>query len=174
MVSANSIARLLLVVSLVPGTAALAGAPELSFEMKDQFDRVHTDADYRGSLVVLIGSDKNGARFNVDWTKAIAAELNRGAGIELVRFIGLADLRGVPFFLKGMVKGKFPQEPDHWALMDWKGRIAKTYEFQPEASNILVFDQAGTLVFKTHGREVDDEEVERVVVHIRGALPVSD
>ena len=78
--------------------------------------------------------------------------------------------KGVPFFLKGMVRGKFPQEPGEWVLLDWKGRFAKAYEWVEGESNILVFDAGGALVHQTHGTEVVAAQVERVCSELRALL----
>ena len=69
-----------------------------------------------------------------------------------------------------MIKGKFPQEPGQWTLMDWKGLFAKTYAFEPKASNILVFGPGGSLLVQTHGREVEDDKVAEIATRIRNVL----
>ena len=79
-------------------------------------------------------------------------------------------MRGVPFFLKGMIRSKFPEDPDDWALMDWKGVIAKAYDFVPKASNTLVFAPNGTLVHHASGREVDEKAIQEIVAVLRDLL----
>lgn len=160
---------------LGPGTAALAESSKLiPFEIEDQFDQVHTDADVRGHVVIVTGSDKDGSPFNGRWNRAIIEDLDRDVGIDSIAFVGVADLRGVPFFLKGMIKGKFPQKPEQGTLMDWKGLFAKTYRFEPKASNILVFSPDGDLLIRAHGREVDPEKVGKIGLRIRDALSLSE
>jgi predicted transcriptional regulator len=76
----------------------------------------------------------------------------------------------VPFFVKGVVRGKFPQNPDQWVLMDWKGVVAKAYDFAPKSANVLVFAPDGALVHHASGREPDEETVSEVVNALRKLL----
>lgn len=66
-------------------------------------------------------------------------------------------MRGVPLFLKGYVRKKFPRDQEKWVLMDWKGRFAKAYAWTPQESNILIFDRGGALVHRTHGTTPDGD-----------------
>ena len=117
----------------------------IPFELKDQFDRVYRGRDYGGHIVVLVGSDKDGSQYNGKWSRAIHESLRGEPNLDHVRFLGMADLRGVPFFLKGYVKGKFPRDKDQWVLMDWKGR----------------------LIHRAHGYEVDDGKLRVIVDKIK-------
>jgi hypothetical protein len=144
----------------------------VDFELEDQFGQVYTDEDFAGTVLVLIGGDRKGSRYTGGWTKAIQSTLPEHLTVDDVRFVGLADLRGVPFFIKGLVKSKFPQQPENWVLMDWKGQISKTYAFEPHSANILIFDRDRLLVRKTHGQEVDDDKALLLAGEI-SALPAS-
>ena len=66
-------------------------------------------------------------KYNESWGKAIDDSLGLAESPGEVVGIGLADLRGVPFFLKGWVRGKFPEEQ----------------------CNIIVFDSLGELRYQT-------------------------
>ncbi len=167
----NNLVRLFVLLLFGLGNTAHAESPSLmSYQMEDQFGRVHSDEDVRGHVVVLTGSDKRGSTFNPLWIEAISEDLNRDVDIDSVRLITIANLRAVPFFLKGMIKKNFPQEPEKWVLLDWEGLFAKTYAFQPKASNTLVFSPTGDLLLKTHGREVEAEKLAVIVARIRAAL----
>jgi hypothetical protein len=39
--------------------------------MKDQFNREYTQKDFIGSIIVVIGSDKDGSTYNGFWGQAI-------------------------------------------------------------------------------------------------------
>jgi len=126
----------------------------IPFEIKDQFDRAYRDADLREKVTVVLGSDKKGSRYNDRWVRAIEALIDSNDHRKVV-VIEIADLRGVPFFLRGFVKKKFPKEEENRVLLDWKGRFAKSYGFVADTCNILLFDQRGELV---HQMSVTDEE----------------
>ena len=76
----------------------------------------------------------------------------------------------MPFFLKGFVRGMFPENPDQWVLMDWNGVIAETYKFVPKSSNVLVFAPDGVLVPHASGHEPDDESLRALVSILRELL----
>jgi len=157
-------ALLLTVLGLAAGSPTHAEDRELlNFELKDQFENVHRRSDVLGNIVLLIGSDRGGSQFNEAWGKAIHDSLSDHPRYYQISHLAYADLRGVPFFVKGFVRGKFPQEPDRWVLMDWKGIIAKTYDLAPKSSNVLVFAQDGALVHHATGREPDDETVSEIL-----------
>ncbi len=154
----------LTILGLVVGSSSHAEEGGLlDFELEDQFKNVHRSSDIAGKIVLLIGSDRGGSQFNGTWGKAIHESLSNHPRYDQISHLAYADLRGVPFFVKGVVRGKFPQDPDRWVLMDWKGVIAKTYDFAPKSSNVLVFARDGALAHHASGREPDEESVSEVV-----------
>ena len=157
----------------VTGDLSIAAETETSliqFEIKDQFDRIHTSAEYTGNIVMVIASDKDGSEFNRVWSPAINDSLQGEAAYGLMRTLPVAHLKGVPFFLKGMIKGKFPKDEKTWVLMDWKGQFNKAYEFEKKNCNILVFDGHGNLAHKTFGRELDEDKLAEVLSVVRGLM----
>lgn len=142
----------------------------LDFEIKDQFENVHRRSDVQGNIVLLIGSDKDGSPFNESWGKAIHESLSDHPQYALISLLAHADLRGVPFFLKGHIRREFPQNPDQYVLMDWKGLIAKAYNFAPKSSNVLVFAPSGVLVHHASGREPEDETLNGLLTALRKLL----
>ena len=137
------------------------------FKIKDQLDREYSEKNFAGKIVVVIGSDKEGNKFNTAWGKAIGDSIRNQPGREHVQFLRVADLRGVPFFLKGFIKGKFPKEEKKWVLLDWNGHFPKTYGFVKGACNILIFDRRGVLVHKTSGQEFDDQKLKTILENLK-------
>jgi hypothetical protein len=143
-----------------------AGASSMiDFEIADQFDRPHSAADMRGKVVLLVGSDRKGSRYQGAWVQALRAEA--------VPIVEVADLRGVPFFIKGSVKRKFPEDRSQWVLMDWKGTFAKSYGFERDACTILLFDRNGVLRSQDAVHELDEAVLERILQRI-AALRTAD
>ena len=142
----------------------------VDFELKDQFKRVHRRADIAGDIVLLVGSDKNGSAFTAAWTDPAYEALKDHPNYERISQLPHADLRGVPFFAKGFVRGAFPEDPDQWVLMDWKGTLAEAYEFTPDSCNLLVFAPDGTLVHRVAGQEPDDEALRSLIAILRKLL----
>ena len=140
----------------------------IGFQIADQFDRVHRDTEVRGDVLLVVGADKEGSRHQGQWVAALQAVAADHAAREPVRIIEVADLRGVPFFVKGRVKGSFPSDRRQWVLMDWKGVFARTYLFEADKCNILVFDRAGKLVHQVAVRDLDAAVLDQV----RGRIEV--
>ena len=164
-------ATLSIVMALVASASSGTDAKELvDFELENQFGRVHRRSDVQGTIVLSNGSDKGGSQFNGAWSKAIHDSLGDHPRYDRISHLAYADLRGLPFFMRGFVRRKFPQDSDRWVLMDWKGILARTYELTPESSNVLVFASDGTLVHHESGREPDAESVRQLVAALRALL----
>ncbi len=139
----------------------------IDFQIQDQFKQVHTTSDYAGEVVIVIGSDKAGCDFDKLW----AAELSQKLG-DSVRILPVAHMKGVPFFLKGFIRGKFPKQPENWILMDWGGEFNKVYNFEPGLANIIVFDRQGEQIFKAAASELDQEIVSELISIINNSTRV--
>jgi hypothetical protein len=135
----------------------------IPFTLKDQFDRLYTREDFAGQILVVVGSDKEGSHFNQLWGVAIHDSLKKYHLNQEVRFLPVANVRGVPFFLKGFVKGKFPREKKSWVLLDWKGIFAKAYEFIPGATNILLIRRDGRVAYQMHGHEPESDQINELL-----------
>lgn len=139
----------------------------ISFKLEDQFGRTYTEKDFENKIVIAICSDKDGSKYNSAWGRAIHDSLKDDIGFGQVKFLPVADVRGVPFFMKGFVKGKFPKEEERWVLLDWKGRFAKAYDMKEEMSNIILFNNDGMLIYKTYVQELDSQELNTILSKIR-------
>lgn len=142
----------------------------IEFEMKDQFDSLHSHEPLLNRVVILIGSDKEGSVFNNQWGKALHDSLQTHPDFEWIRFLPVADLRGVPFFLKGFVKRHFSKNKALWVLLDWGGKFATTYRFSAHMTNILIFDRNGELIYQTAVRELHPETLATMLQIIRKLL----
>jgi len=142
----------------------------VDFELKDQFGDIHLRRDVEGTIVLLIGSDKDGSEYNGLWSKAIHDALGAHPDYSQISHLAYADVRGVPFFLKGVIRGYFPEEPENWNLMGWKGELAEIYDFVPESTNILLFAPNGDLVHLASGHELDEDVLDSLITALREQL----
>ena len=142
----------------------------MSFEMEDQFRNSHTHADFMGRVLVVIGSDREGASAAENWGKALSRSLKPEKDSGRLNLVGLSNLKGVPFFLKDYVRGKFSQNAGEWALLDWKGLFAGSYGFVAGKANVLVFDKEGVLVYQAHFGECRSDQVLSLTAIIRSKL----
>jgi hypothetical protein len=138
--------------------------------MEDQFRNSYTHADFQDRVLVVIGTDREGAPVAENWGKALSESLQPEKDAGSLDLIGLANLRGIPFFLKGYVRGKFPQNASDWTLMDWQGLFADSYGFVKGNANVLVFDKKGVLLHQTHYDECRPDQVKSLITIIRSKL----
>jgi len=147
-------------------TASALGQDQLiPFKLNDQFDSTYTHHDFEGQVLIAVLSDKKGSDYNERWSMAILDSL--GDDTEKVRFLPVADMRKVPFFVRGIVKRFFPKDPAVWILLDWKGEFAKTYQQVEKSCNIILFGDDGQTVYQTAVTELDEEELGQIVTHLR-------
>ena len=170
--SYSGIFRILLIIGIfLLNTNLFAQETELiPFKIKDQFNNEYTEKNWGDSILIFIGSDKNGSQFNAIWGAAIGDSINGITGADIIKFIPNADLRGVPFFLKGYVRGKFPKEKERWTLMDWKGVLPKAYHYKKDACNILIFDQQQKLVHQAAVTEFDQQKLDDITTKLKTLL----
>lgn len=162
-------AVVLLLCGVLPRTPGAAAETALiQFELRDQFDRPYRDTQLRGESLVVVGSGRKGSEFQADWMAALRAGLRDHLVAGGLRIVEVADLRGVPFFLKGTVKKKFPEDRAAWVLMDWKGRFGSAYELDGDLCSVLVFDAGGHLVYRASGSEVDSRVLDRIRAAVDG------
>ena len=161
-----------LVLCCVQPIASPAAVPGelIDFKVEDQFKKIHTRDEVRGKVFIIVGSDRGGSGFNGAWSNAIMSGIRRLGVQDQVVEVGLADLRGLPFFLKGMIRGKFAEKSGGWSIMDWKGVFPNAYGFENDRANILVFGPDGALLHRTSGQEADPAEIRTILEKIEAAL----
>lgn len=163
---------LFIVASTVLPTHARAAdeTPVLEYSIKDQFGTTHTEEECSGAVTIVLGGDRKGSEMIPEWApplrRALLHELEEGT----VCSIGLAHLKGVPFFVKKRIVAGFPKTPDAWTLLDWKGHFLKTWGGEKQAANIYVFDRRGALLMQKSLHDFDSPVLDEIVGTVRSAL----
>ena len=152
---------LLLLVCTVPAAAVELPCDERlpEFELEDQFEDERTHDDVLGTVSVLIWADRDGREWSGEWREMITAALRGQVEGGLVQIRGWAHTKGAPFFVKGRIRGSFPEEPARWAVLDWDGVFEEHFEPREEHVTVFVFDREGCLVARATGQEVDARRV---------------
>ena len=138
---------------MLAARASQSDSTLIGFRLHDQSNKVHSTDEYLKKVVVVMGSDRAGSKFNEEWGKALGSALRKHPHFYNLVFLGVADIRGVPRIFKFMIKHNFPK--DRTVLMDWEGVFAQAYRFKPKATNILVFSPGGKLVRVDNCRGLD-------------------
>ena len=115
-------------------------------ELHDQYDTPQRLAFPTTNVVVLTIADKIGSEQIDDW---VAALKSRYAGRLELR--GLADVGGVPGFLRGKVRKKFQETRTYPVMMDWSGKVCAQFGFDSGVANVLVIARGGSIHARVAG-----------------------
>jgi len=138
----------------------------IHFQLKDQFDHVWSHHDFYGHVTIIVGSDRKGSQYNDIWSFAIFDSLIKYGLTDSVKFLAVADIRGVPSPFKKLVKKKFPKEPHRWIIMDWEGQFAQAYHFIPSECNLILIDRSGRMLDHYSGKIIDRNKLELILKKI--------
>lgn len=161
---------------MFPGApeAAVGQQVELAaFELEDQFGRRWTESDVAGRPGIFVVADREGSRWAEVWGEALSDSLQVSIDRGEVALMAVAHAAGVPFFMKGMVRGSLSDDPDAWVMIDWDGHFAGRYPFTAGRANLLVFSATGDLVLHEAVRSLDPETLGRVVACARAPCDLS-
>jgi hypothetical protein len=135
----------------------------IPFILEDQFEILHTEKEFRGYYVILLGGDRKGSGYCFDWSDALREELDTDTLKKRIKILGVADLQAAPSALHNFIKGKFPEEKKYWVLLDWNGVFAKAYQFHPDAANIIIFHPSGKRFYRNSAQEVESGQLNRII-----------
>ncbi|HPF69931.1 MAG TPA: hypothetical protein PLQ13_04595 [Candidatus Krumholzibacteria bacterium] len=145
----------LLALVLAAAGAAAADPSLIAFRLKDQHDRLHTDARYRGAPLLVLWGDRKGADVMRAWAPALADSFAAEIAGYRLRLVQVAHGKGAPFFVKGKIKGSFRDPDTGPVLMDWDGVFAAAYAPEEDRVNAWLFDRDATLVATWRGAPGD-------------------
>jgi hypothetical protein len=157
---------LIIALSLFPRAGTIGFSRDstfIHFQLKDQFDHVWTHHDFSGYVTIIVGSDRHGSQYNEIWSFAIYDSLIKYELKDSVKFLAVADTRGVPILFRKMVKNKFPKEAHRWTILDWEGKFAGAYQFVPKNCNLIVINQLGNVVYQQSGKELEREKLNLIL-----------
>jgi hypothetical protein len=138
------------------GVLCLAGA-QSSFTLKDQYGNEKTVGAPSTEWTLLIYGDRVGSDYSSFWAKELKA-----MSLPHCRIVFAANLRSVPFFLKGTITNKFlAKGPDGKnkgpILLDWEGQIGRVFGFTPSVANVYAFDPTGNMRARAAGKGGEGE-----------------
>ncbi len=172
---AGPVATVLLGISVQLVGQTPVGAPAPDLVLRDQYDSTFALGTTRGTVVVLVCGDRRGNRYMAAYSRAVR---ERFPG---VRVVSVANLRGVPSLMRGMVRGRFRGEEADGSrkgsvLLDWTGAVARHLGWRSDLTNVYVIDASGVLRFRAAGAGTGEEvagllaAVGQVVASPGGAL----
>ncbi len=109
-------------------------------ELLDQYNDPQA-LTFPGTRVILLAvADRGGSEQIAGWITALKTNF---AG--RVSVLGLANLSGVPGFLREKVRKQFRGDDTHPVMMDWSGAACRQFGYTPGVANILIIDHRGTI-----------------------------
>ncbi len=146
-------ASVLLATMIVAGATAytntaLIGSRIPDFTIEDQFEREWNAGHFKGETTVFVLSDRSGYEYSDNWTKVLVPRFKSAQ----VRFVPVADLRTVPGFLKGFIRGQFKDKFTYSVLMDWDGVLITNFNMTEGYPNFVVVNRKGVVEHVTYGK----------------------
>jgi hypothetical protein len=132
-------------------TACLMASPPtldtfVSFELEDISGKIRQITFPSEKTIVLIRSDKSGAKEAEQWS----SELTDQCG-DLVKIQGIADVSGVPKTLRWLARKFIKRQYGGKLLLDWEHTSAPPGGSRKGKTQVLVIDRTGVLQMHTQG-----------------------
>lgn len=135
--------------------------------LSDQYEHPQSVVFPTNRVVILTVADRTGNDFVDPWVQALK---QRYAG--RVEIVGVADLSGVPGFLKGMVRRRFQKARPHPVMMDWDGAVTRSLAAQRNKPNVYVIDQSGRICGAV-SEPMSDFSLNSVIQVVESLLPAA-
>ena len=129
---------------------SLATNAPARIELHDQYDAPQILSFPTTNITVLTIADRKGSEQVDGW---IAVLKPRYAG--RIELRGLADVRGVPWFLRGKIGKRFQEARQYPVMMDWSGKVCAQLGYQQGLANILILDHRGNVLGRFTGDAVE-------------------
>lgn len=110
-------------------------------ELSDQYDTKHVVSFSTTNVIFLTIADRKGSEQIAGWITALKARPEMPVDIR-----GLADVGGVPGFLRGRIRKRFQETILYPVMMDWSGKVCAQFKYVPDQANVYIIDRNGSLV----------------------------
>lgn len=91
-------------------------------------------------------ADRSGSRQVAGWVAPVQARFG-----DRIRIEGVADVRGVPTVLRGLIRSQFRRQLDYAIGLDWEGRVIDQTRYAGGQVEALVVDRQGRVVLRLAG-----------------------
>jgi hypothetical protein len=123
-----------------------------AFALKDQYGDPHQYRFPRESPGVIVFADRKGSSQLEAWIQGLHQRYESAIEIH-----GVAKLKGVPAFMRGMLRTIFRNNLDYPVMIDWTGKVSDLYDYPGEVAMLCVVDPQGREQFRVKGpRDPED------------------
>ena len=147
------------------GAGSVSGQSRVSsFSLQDQNDQ-KVEVNFPSDRpVVFVFGDRDGAKQIDGWATPIYKKFDGK-----IYMFGVASLGGVPSYARGIVRRLIKRQTQFPVLLDWGGKIAKTYGYEKDKAMVLVVAKNGTILTTKFG-PANESEVNSVIVELEKQL----
>lgn len=125
------------------------------FSLKDQFGTVYDYKFPRQKISILAFGDKDGSEQLEAWIKPLVDKYDTKIDIQ-----GVAELSAVPSIARGIVRSMIKKKSKYPVMLDWKGSVSKSYNYEKKKANIILIDENGSIISKEIGI-ADEKKLEK-------------
>jgi hypothetical protein len=158
----RSLAALLLL-SLQPvggQSAPTRATPPVAFTLDDQFGKRWTEESLSGRWTVLLAGQREHAEVLKAWSDSLHRAFATDAAT--VRWLMVADLRGIPRVMHRLASQRAPREPHRRLLLDHDGRIARQLSLGRDAYTVVVLSPTGAVTLRLVDPLLNSAQLETV------------
>ena len=154
--------KMLFCFCLLVGCVAFAAEPDpliaanpfevQEFKLNDQFKKPHDQTFPKNKVSIFALADRKGSKQLEDW---IAPFYERYT--DQVDICGIANLKGVPGFMKPVLRKLFRNGLDYPVMMDWSGEVCKALSYDAGKANILIVCPMGGIRHRINGKVTEKD-----------------
>ncbi|MBK9163912.1 MAG: hypothetical protein IPM21_08365 [Acidobacteria bacterium] len=135
-----------------------------NFSLQDQNDR-KVEVNFPSDRpVVFVFGDRDGAKQIDGWATPLYKKFDGK-----VYMFGIASLGGVPSYARGLVRRLIKRQTQFPVLLDWGGKVAKTYGYEKDKAMVLVVARNGNILSTKFGA-ASEAELNAVIADIEKQL----
>ena len=150
----------------VDGSAAESASVAREFNLLDQYGK-HYEITYpQEKICVLVFADKWGCTQVEGWVRPLYDQYE-----DTIAIIGVAQLDGVPGWLRSTLVRIFKKSIKFSVMMDWTGDVCRAYEYTGRKANVVIISRQGTIQHRVKGK-ASQELIEECCQVIDGLKPV--
>ena len=117
------------------------------FSLMDQYGKSYQIAYPNEKICVLVFADKWGSTQVEGWVRPLYETYQ-----DAILIHGVAQLEGVPRWLRSTLVGIFKRMIKFSVMMDWTGEVSRDYEYPGGNAFVVIVDKQGNIRHRVKGK----------------------
>lgn len=135
-----------------------------NFTLEDQFGNKTSVQFPASKVVVLVFGDREGSEQVEGWVRPLYNKFGNRIFI-----FGIAELSAVPWVARPIVRGIIKSKSENSIMLDWSGKIARSYGCEKKKANVFVINRDGVVKVEKRGAATPGE-LRNLYAAIEGVL----